>query len=374
LRILHFYKTYFPESFGGIEQFIFQLAHGCAKRDIEVEVLSLSPTVRDETRHFDNHITHKVRRDIEIASTGASLAAFKKYSALAREADILHLHYPWPFGDLVHLVTAARKPTVLTYHSDIIRQRVLAKLYKPLMNRFLHSVDRIVATSPNYIETSNTLKLFRYKTEVIPIGLDRATYASRDQSCPEKWRHRFGEKFFLFVGVFRYYKGLHILLEALRGTEFSLVIVGAGPIEAELHRHAKRIGLSNVHFLGAVSDKDKVALFEQSYSVVFPSHLRSEAFGISLLEGAMFGKPMITCEIGTGTSFVNIHGETGLVVPPNNPDALREALAFMYDHPEAANTMGRNASQRFERYFTADRMVDRYITLYEELLSLHKDA
>jgi glycosyltransferase involved in cell wall biosynthesis len=374
LRILHFYKTYFPDSFGGIEQFIFQIAHGSAKRDIEVEVLSLSPTVRDETRHFDNHITHKIRRDIEIASTGFSLAAFKRYSALAREADVLHLHYPWPFSDLVHLVTAVRKPTVLTYHSDIVRQRVLAKLYKPLMNRFLHSVDRIVATSPNYVETSDTLRPFRYKTEVIPIGLDRATYASRDHTCLENWRGRFGEKFFLFVGVLRYYKGLHILLEALRGTDFPLVIVGAGPIEADLRRHAKRLGLSNVHFLGPLSEKDKVAIFEQSYSVVFPSHLRSEAFGISLLEGAMFGKPMITSEIGTGTSFVNIHGETGLVVPPNNPDALREALAFMYSHPEDANTMGRNASRRFELYFTADRMVDRYITLYEELLSLHKDT
>ena len=83
----------------------------------------------------------------------------------------------------------------------------------------------------------------------------------------------------------------------------------------------------------------------------------------------MFGKPMISSEIGTGTSFVNIHGETGLVVPPNNPDALREALVLMHDDPELAGRMGRNASLRFEQYFTADRMADRYIALYEELLS-----
>jgi O-antigen biosynthesis rhamnosyltransferase len=369
LRILHFYKTYFPDSFGGTEQFIFQLAHGSAKRGIEVEVLSLSPIVRDETRHFDNHITHRVRRDIEFASTGISLAAFKKFSALAREADVLHLHYPWPFSDLVHLVTAVPKPTVLTYHSDIVRQRFLAKLYKPLMNRFLQSVDRIVATSPNYVESSETLRLYRYKTQVIPIGLDRSTYPNSDHSYLKKWRDQLGEKFFLFVGVLRYYKGLHILLEALRGTDYPLVIVGAGPIETELRRHVKHIGLSNVHFVGALAENDKVAIFELSYSVVFPSHLRSEAFGISLLEGAMFGKPMISSEIGTGTSFVNIHGETGLVVPPNNPDALREALVLMNDHPEMASRMGRNASLRFEQYFTADRMADRYIALYEELLS-----
>jgi glycosyltransferase involved in cell wall biosynthesis len=136
-----------------------------------------------------------------------------------------------------------------------------------------------------------------------------------------------------------------------------------------LRRHAKHIGQSNVHFLGPLSEIDKVAVFELSYSVVFPSHLRSEAFGISLLEGAMFGKPMISSEIGTGTSFVNIHGETGLVVPPDDPDALREALVLMHDHPDLAGKMGSNASLRFEQYFTADRMADRYIALYEELLS-----
>lgn len=165
MKVLHFYKTYFPDSFGGIEQFIFQLAHGSAKRGVDVEVLSLSPAVRDETRPFDNHVTHRVRRDLEIASTAISLAAFKKFSALAREADVLHFHYPWPFSDLVHLATAVPKPTVLTYHSDIVRQRFLARLYKPLMNRFLQSVDRIVATSPNYVESSETLRPYRHKTE-----------------------------------------------------------------------------------------------------------------------------------------------------------------------------------------------------------------
>ncbi len=359
---------YIPDSYGGIEQFIFQLAHGSVERGIGVEVLSLSPSVRDETVQLTNHLAHRVRRDIEVASTSMSAASLRKFADLARDVDIVHLHYPWPFGDLVHLLSSVSKPTVLTYHSDIVRQKLLAKLYKPIMRRFLRSVDRIVATSPNYLGSSETLRPYRHKTNVIPIGLDRSTYPRADAARLEEWRKKLSGRFLLFVGVLRYYKGLHILLEALRGTNVPTLIVGAGPIEAELRSHAERIGLTNVHFMGAVSEDDKVALFELSYAVVFPSHLRSEAFGISLLEAAMFGKPMISSEIGTGTSYINIDGETGLVVPPNDSNALRNALLFICDHPELAREMGSNARSRFEQHFTAEKMVDGYISLYNELL------
>ena len=368
VRILHFYKTYFPDSRGGIEQFIFQLARGSTRRGIDVDVLSLSSDVGRETSSRDGHTVHRVRKNFEIASTGFSLAAFGSFASLARQADIVHYHHPWPFADMVHFATAVSKPTILTYHSDIVRQRRLLTLYKPLMKRFLGKVDRIVATSQNYLETSDTLRSYLDKTRVIPIGLDRTTYPYPDAARMAAWREKVGERFFLFVGVLRYYKGLHILLDALRGTGYPLVIVGAGPIEAELRTHAAEIGLTNIHFLGAVSDDDKVALLELSYAVLFPSHLRSEAFGISLLEGAMFGKPMISSEIGTGTTYINIHGETGLVVKPDDPDALREALRTLDEHPELAREMGRRALHRYQTYFTADQMTDRYVELYNELL------
>jgi glycosyltransferase involved in cell wall biosynthesis len=372
LRILHFFKTYLPDSYGGIEQFIYQLARGSTLRGVDVDVLSLSSDVNSETQLFDGHTVHRVRKDFEIASTGFSFRAFARFAALARQADIVHYHYPWPFGDAVHFATALSKPTVLTYHSDIVRKQRLLTLYKPLMKRFLKSVDRIVATSQNYLETSDTLSGYLDKTQVIPIGLDRSTYPDPDATRVAAWREKIGERFFLFVGVLRYYKGLHILLDALRGTGYPLVIVGAGPIEAELRTHAAQIGLTNIHFVGALSDSDKVALLELSYAVLFPSHLRSEAFGISLLEGAMFGKPMISSEIGTGTSYINIHGETGLVVPPNDPNILREALRILYENPERAHEMGRRAYDRYQTYFTAEQMTGRYIDLYDELLSQHR--
>ena len=270
--------------------------------------------------------------------------------------------------DVIHFAARIHKPTVLTYHSDIIRQWFLLQFYRPLMLHFLASVDRIIASSPNYLETSSVLERFSDKVHVIPYGLSKASYPTPDEERLAHWRRRVGDKFFLFVGILRYYKGLHILLDAAQGTGYPIVIVGAGPTEAELKEHALSSKLDNVIFLGALPDEDKVALLHLCHAIVFPSHLRSEAFGISLLEGAMYGKPMISSEIGTGTSFVNIHGETGLVVPPSDPMAFRQAMNFLWNNSQAAQEMGARAEARYWNLFTADRMAASHASLYRELL------
>ncbi len=185
------------------------------------------------------------------------------------------------------------------------------------------------------------------------------------------WRDRLGQKFFLFLGVIRYYKSLHILMQAAQGTDYPIVIVGAGSIEEELKAQAAQLGLRNIHFLGHLSDEDKVALLTLCYGVLFPSHLRSEPFGISLLEGAMYGKPMVSSEIGTGTTFINIADETGLVVPPSDPLALRQAMRYLWEHPEQAAEMGRRAEARYWKHFTADQMVRSYVDLYGDLVKHH---
>src|SRR5690606_38814370 len=140
------------------------------------------------------------------------------------------------------------------------------------------------------------------------------------------WKNKLPDPFFLFIGVLRYYKGLHILLKAIENTALPVVIAGSGPEEKKLMQMAQNLKLTNVFFLGEISEVDKMALLQLCYAFVFPSHLRSEAFGISLLESAMMGKPMISCETGTGTSFINLHNDTGFVVPPNDPDALYKAM------------------------------------------------
>lgn len=368
MRVLHFYKTYLPDSMGGIEQVIFQLSESGARHGIDSHVLTLSANPAPAPIEIGQHHVHQARLDLQLASTGFSYSVFKQFRELAAEADVVNYHFPWPFMDIVHFCSAIKKPCVVSYHSDIIRQRHLLRLYRPLMRRFLNSADRIVAASPNYFHTSDMLQEYREKTRVITYGLDKSGYPKLEPGRMAHWRQRLPERFFLFVGVMRYYKGLHILLDALKGVDYPVVIVGAGPLEAELHTQAAALGLQNLHFLGRLDDEDKVTLLELSYAIVFPSHLRSEAFGISLLEGAMYGKPMISSEIGTGTSYINIHGETGLVVPPSNPQAFREAMRTLWENPLRAAQMGQRAEARYQQLFTADEMGRKWTQLYQELL------
>jgi rhamnosyl/mannosyltransferase len=369
MRVLHFYKTYFPDSVGGVEQVIRQMCVGTGRLGITNQVLSLSRDRRLEPFDYEGHTVHRVPLNFEVASNAVSVQAIGKLARMAAEADVVHYHFPWPFMDMAHFLARIDKPTVVTYHSDIVRQKALLKLYQPLKHRFLESVDTIVATSPNYLASSAVLDRYRDKTRVITFGLDKSSYPEPDQARMDHWRARVGPKFFLFVGVLRYYKGLHILLDAVAGTDYPVVIVGAGPIEAELKAHAKRLGLKRVQFVGAVDDLDKAALLKLCYAVPFPSHLRSEAFGISLLEGAMYGKPMISSEIGTGTTYINVHGETGLVVPPSDHVALRAAMQQLWNDPRMAQEMGQRAEARYWQLFTSAQMADNYARLYQELVA-----
>ncbi|WP_354671213.1 glycosyltransferase [Thiohalobacter sp. IOR34] len=368
MRILHVYRTYFPDTQGGLEESIRQICRSTGDYGAECRIFTLSRTarpreiLREEARVFRRPLS------FEVASCGFGLTSLPTFNQLVTWSDLVHYHYPWPFADILHLLGRVSKPSVVTYHSDIVRQRFLGALYMPLRDRFLSSMDRIVATSPNYFATSNTLGRFSEKVEVIPLGVDDASYPSPDEGLVDRMRHEVGEGFFLFIGVLRYYKGLHVLLDAMKGAAFRLIIVGAGPVKKALLEQAKRLGLDNVRFLGRITDEEKVALIKLSKAIVFPSLLRAEAFGITLVEGAMLGKPLISTEMGTGTSYVNADGESGIVVPPANPAALRQAMEKLASDPPLAERMGQAARLRYESYFTARRMGQAYMGLYENIL------
>ncbi|CAN7581000.1 glycosyltransferase family 4 protein [Pseudoduganella sp. LjRoot289] len=367
MRVLHFYKTYYPDSWGGIEQVIRQMCVGTGRLGVTNEVLTLTRNGGPAQMEIEGHTVHRVPLSFEIASNGMSFGAIRKLKHLARSADVIHYHFPWPFMDMAHFLARIDKPSVVTYHSDIVRQKTLLRVYTPLKQRFLKSVDAIVATSPNYLASSPVLGRYKNKTRTITYGLDKSIYPQPSRQVLDKWRARCGGRFFLFIGMLRYYKGLHILLDAVANTDYPVVIVGAGPLEQELKQHAERLGLTHVMFVGALEEEDKVALLELCYAMVFPSHLRSEAFGISLLEGAMYGKPMISSEIGTGTTYINVDRVTGLVVPPSDPQAFGEAMRALWEDPDMAARMGGGAAARYEELFTAERMAHNYLGLYREL-------
>lgn len=367
MNVLHFYKTYYPDSFGGVEQVIFQIAEGLAPAGVNTTVLSTSER-GNSVQPIGKHRSITCARDFQLLSTAFSISSIGKLRQLAKDADIVHYHYPWPFMDLVHLLDGIDKPTVLTYHSDIVRQKIALQFYRPLQSSFLKRMDRIVAASPNYLASSETLQKYQQKTSVIPIGLDEETYPKPTTGTVEMWRSTYPDGFFLFIGMLRYYKGLDILLRAAQGSNYPILILGDGPLRNELENQARVLGLSNVHFLGALPDSDKTALLSLCRALVFPSNARSEAFGISLVEASMHGKPMICCEIGTGTTYINQHQVTGLVVPPDSPEQLRQAMDTLWDSPELQSIYGKSARTRFEQIFTAQDMAMRYLALYRELL------
>ena len=368
MRVLHVYRTYFPETQGGLEETIRQICLNTAPHGVESRVLCTSGTIKPRVVRRDEAAVYRCRRTGEIASCSLSIEAFPMFRRMLAWADLVHYHFPWPLADVMHFTGRVRVPTVVTYHSDIVRQRLLGWTYAPLMRRFLRSVDRIVCTSPNYLATSKVLKRFGDRVDIVPIGLDEGSYPRADDALLERSHAGYGSGFFLFVGVLRYYKCLHILLEAMRGAPYRAVIVGSGPLERQLKSQSRRLGLSNVTFAGYIPDSAKVALLRQCRAVVLPSYLRAEAFGVSLLEGAMAGKPLISTEVGSGTSHVNVHGETGLVVEPRSPEAFREALDTLHRDPELAQTLGAGARCRFERLFNGRLMGRRYGDIYSSVL------
>jgi len=367
LRVLHVYRTYFPDTQGGLEEVIRQICRNTKEQGIASRVFMLSDNPVPAVIEREEAQVHRFHRTFEVASCGVSIGSLSGFKRLVEWADVVHYHFPWPFADLLHLLGRVSKPSLLTCHSDVVRQKTLLRFYRPLMRAFLNKVDVIVPTSENYFASSNELGRYSEKIDVIPIGLDEETYPSVSNEELSAVRERVGEGFFLFVGVLRYYKGLHILIDALQNTSLQCVITGAGPIETELKEQATKLGLKNVKFLGYVSDSEKVALYQLCRAVVFPSHLRSEAFGVTLIEGAMFGKPLISCEIGTGTTYVNADGETGIVVPPANAKALREAMLQLDEDEALAGSLGKAARSRYERLFTGRLMGERYAQLYKKL-------
>mgnify|MGYP002661747157 FL=1 len=368
IRVLHVYKTYYPDTTGGVEMVLCQLMRALHPMGVENRLLVLSPEANPVRMEYPEAQVIRCRTSLEMASNPMSLSALGEFRRQLDWADIVHYQFPWPFGDLLHLLNGGRKPSVVSYQSDIVRQKNLMCLYRPLMRRFLASVDRLCATSPNYRETSVVLSQLRKRVDVIPNGLDSAMCPPATTEVLDQWRSRLGHGFFLFVGVLRYYKGLHTLVEASVGIDLPVVIAGSGPERDALEAQARKQGASRVHFLGHVSEEDKSALLQLAGAFVFPSHLRSEAFGMSLVEASMYSKPMVSCEIGTGTSYVNLDGVTGLTVPPENPAALRAAMLQLLNDPAEARLMGLAARQRYEEKFTGQCMAVSYLRLYRELL------
>ena len=235
------------------------------------------------------------------------------------------------------------------------------------MNLFLHKIDRIVATSPNYLNSSNILKKFRSKTEIIPLGISKKNYIINKKKI-SFFKKKYGENFIIFIGVLRYYKGIEFLINSVKNTNYKLYIVGEGKNYDKYVNILENENIKNIKLLRSVSDNELPYLIKLSKCLILPSHLRSEAFGISLLEGLMFTKPLISCEIKTGTSFINLHNKTGYIVKPANSISLLKAINKIYSKNNDLDYFKINSKKWFNKNFTLQKMSISYYKLYNSLI------
>ena len=372
LRALQVYRTYFPDPPGGVAEAIRQIANSTSSFGVQTKVFALSPSPVPSVIARPEGEVLRARSWAAPASCDlGGVTAFKRFAEACAQSDVVNYQFPWPFEDVLHAVVRPQIPAVLTYQSDVIRQKFLGVMYAPLMWRTLKAMRFIVAASPAYARTSPVLShpSICGKVRVIPNGVVEESYSKEaDHAVFDRIKVEPTEAYFLFIGVLRYYKGLHTLVQAANCINAKIVIAGSGPEGRNLKQLASQLGTKNIVFAGQVTEAEKVALLQSCKALILPSHLRSEAFGMVLVEAAMLGRPMISCEIGTGTSYVNAHEESGIVIPPERPDMLAQAMSQLLNETALAEAMGLAARARYERLFSGAALGKAYANLYREAI------
>lgn len=304
---------------------------------------------------------------------GTSLSP--RYLAATRTypADVWHAHFPNPLADMTCLLGQRSKPLVVTYHSDVIRQRGWMGCYAPLLNRYLSRASRVVVASPQLLDSSPWLQPFRDKCRVVPFGLDDRPFLEKSPSA-EKWhalkREAEGKPVLLNVGRLVPYKGQSQLIEAMRGLDAVLWIAGTGPLAGALRQQdASLANPRQVVFLEDVPEEDLPSLYQACDVFAFPSQTPNEAFGLAQVEAMFCGRPVVGCRLPTGVSYVNRHGETGLLVEPGNTTALHEALRSLVDSPGLREEMGQRAREWALQEFRLEKMFDRYEAIFHYAMS-----
>ena len=374
IRVLQAAKWYSP-AVGGIETVVRNIALGLGD-SMAIRVLACSPDRDTRQEVVDNVPVTRAGTLTVKFSTPLSLSYLRIFRKMARNADIIQLHAPFPLADLALLLAcgAVRKSgagVAVWWHTDVVRQKKLMLLYKPLMDYMLRRTDRVFVSSQSIADNSRYLATYRSKLRVIPFGLNIREYeaANRLPVLTEALSDAANKKV-LFVGRLVYYKGLDILLEAFEncpGAE--LFVVGDGPLHSELQERIRRQGTEKrIHFMGKVTDDVLHAAYADCDLLVLPSNYSSECFGLVQLEAMVYGKPVINTNLPTGVPEVSLHGESGITVPPGDPAALGRAIRELCGDDALRERLGRGAYQRVRNHFSLEAMADSLQREYKELL------
>ena len=360
VTVLHVGKFY-PPYRGGMESHLGLLCREL-HRSVEIRVVVSSASPKRRSDVVDGIDVTRLGTSLTVASASLSLG-MRRFIAES-DADVVHVHLPNPTAVLAYLASGRRGRLIATYHSDIVRQKMLGAAFAPFLHRFLRQCDAIIVSSPNYLESSHVLVEHRERCRVIPYGIDPGQFAEVDRSAEQVIRDRYGPRVILAVGRMVGYKGFQHLVSAMPKVRGHLLLIGDGPLRASLEAQAQRAGVADrVTFLGEVPD---VAPYHRAADVfVLPSVTRAEAFGIVQLEAMTCETPVVNTALDSGVPFVSRHEETGLTVPPGDSGALAIAINRLLDDPDLRRRLGRAGRLRAQTEFSASAMVSKTLDLYE---------
>lgn len=366
-KITHIFKTFYPdEPDGGVQEVIHQLGLISIQHGYDVEVISLSPKPGICTYDGIKCISYKT--NIKISTMPMSFDLARNFSKIIENTDLIHLHYPFPFTELLTLFHKISKPLVITFHAPIVGRDFLMNCYAPFAKKLFKKADIIIPTSKNLAISESILN--DSKEKIHPIGLWISDKRFKEEPVEEEFVQQINNygQFALFVGAFRKYKGLHYLLDAAKKVNKHIVLAGRGPLFDEINKRIENEHIENVHLLGYQSNAHVAYLFKRCQFVVLPSITRGECFGVVLLEACHYGKAMISTELGTGTSWVNANGQTGFVIEPRNANLLSEKMNYLFDNPDQCREFGIYAQKRAKELFSENVCGNAYMEIYAKLL------
>lgn len=367
LKILQVNKLYYPVT-GGIERVVQQIAEGL-KDKVEMEVLVCQERGKTVTEYVNGVKVTRAGSFGVLFSMPLSVAFIRKLRKLSKDKDVLHFHMPFPLGDLACLLSGYKGKVVIWWHSDIVRQKKFLKLYRPFLEWFLKRADIIIVATQGHIDGSSYLPRYRDKCVIIPFGVDSYIEYKGDQYYKKAISIHKDKINLLFVGRLVYYKGCDVLLKAVSKVDrVELTMVGSGELESKLKEEAKILGIANkIHFCGNLNEVELNKAFEDCDVFVLPSILKSEAFGLVQIEAMVYGKPVINTNLDSGVPYVSIDHVTGLTVPPNDVQALADAIKWMVEHEAERIEMGKRAKKRVKECFQMEKMLESVLKSYKDL-------
>ncbi len=359
---------------GGVEKVMYDLLIGLSQRSITCDMLCAS----SEILSTNNQITPNKFSEIfvepsinEIAKTKISPALISKLRKICSNYDIIHLHHPDPMSALALFLSGYRGKVILHWHSDILAQKVLLRFYKPLQTWILKRADLILTTSPNYLEQSKYLTKYKKKSDILPIGISDI---SKDYNVgkSEHIKQQYKDKKIIFsLGRLVTYKGFEYLINAAEylPEDYVILIGGEGPLKQHLQDIINQKQLnSKVCLLGYLDDVDVFSYYKACDLYCLSSIEKTEAFAIVQIEAMSFSKPIVATEIfGSGVSWVNKNGYSGINVPPKNSQKLSLAIIEILQNKDRYDKYCNNARQRYLEFFNIKSMIDNVLVLYNSI-------